>query len=65
MACVTFVSFAILINGVTSGFFRSSRGLRQGFPLSPYLFLLVAEGLSRALVDAKRRRIVQGIRVGR
>ena len=64
MTCVTFASFSILINGVASGFFRSSRGLRPGCPLSPRLFLPVAEGLNKALIDAKRRRTMQDIRVG-
>jgi hypothetical protein len=40
--CVNFVSFVVLINGATSNFLKSYRGLRQGFPLSPFLFLLVA-----------------------
>ena len=39
------VSFAILINGVSSPFFHVEQGLRQGFPLSPLVLLLVAEGL--------------------
>eukprot|EP00253_Pinus_taeda_P031803 PITA_31803 len=46
MACITSPSLSILINGSTSPFFHSERGLRQGCPLSPLLFLLVMEGLS-------------------
>lgn len=47
MNCITYVSFVILINCVVSPFFRLERRLRKGCPLSPLLFLLVAEGLSR------------------
>ena len=46
MSCNTTVSFSVLINGAASPFFHVERGLMQGFPLSPLLFLLVAEGLS-------------------
>jgi hypothetical protein len=49
MACISSVSFVVLINGATSPFFISERGLWQGCPLSPLLFLLVAKGLSRAI----------------
>ena len=62
-ACITTASFAVLINGATSHFFHSERGLRQGCPLSPLLFLLVAEGLSRALLDAKRRGFLKESRL--
>ncbi|WKA01914.1 hypothetical protein VitviT2T_020163 [Vitis vinifera] len=62
--CCSTASFSLLINGSPSSFFRSSRGLRQGNPLSPYLFLLAMEALSQLLSRARNGNFISGFRVG-
>jgi exonuclease III len=64
-ACTSTVRFSVLVNGSPTGFFESSRGLRQGDPLSPLLFLLIMEVLSRMLRSSVEKGFIRGFQVGR
>ncbi|CAN6724151.1 unnamed protein product [Malus baccata var. baccata] len=61
--CISFVSFSVLINGTPTGFFRPNRGLRQGDPLSPYLFLLCTEGFSMLIRRGLERGALHGFKI--
>ena len=63
--CLSSVSYAILVNGYAKGWVKASRGLRQGDPLSPFLFTIVADVLSRMLLKAEERSVLEGFKVGK
>ncbi|XP_035551721.1 uncharacterized protein LOC118349890 [Juglans regia] len=63
MMCVRTPTFSILINGSPTGLIVPSRGLRQGDPISPYLFLLCTEGLISLLREAERTNVVTGLQI--
>ena len=65
MMCINTASYSVLINGEQCGFFQVSRGIRQGDSLSPYIFLLCAEGLSFLLKKAVRERRITGVAASR
>ena len=65
MKCVTTASFSILFNGERLQEFKPTRGIRQGDPISPYLFLLCAEGLSCVLKGVGADQSVNGIQIAR
>lgn len=58
--CMTSTSFVLLGNGVLRRFFKASRGLRQGDPLSPLLFIVVMEALKRLLLRAREMELLRG-----
>ncbi|WMV13963.1 hypothetical protein MTR67_007348 [Solanum verrucosum] len=57
--------FSVLINGNPAGFFQTQRGLRQGDPLSPFLFLITMEGLNNMIKAANLRGWLRGFDVAR
>ena len=65
MECITTVSYSILVNGEPKGLLRPSRGLRQGDPLLPYLFLFCAKGLNVLLREAALRGEIHGFSICR
>ena len=65
MMCISSVSYSVLINGEQCGFFGASCVIRQGDSLSPYLFLLCAEGLSHMLRKAVLARRIFGVAASR
>ena len=63
--CISSVTFKILVNGGKTDKFRPSRGLRQGDPLSPYLFILGQEILPRMLDHRLRQSNIKGIKTSK
>jgi hypothetical protein len=63
MECVTSVSYRFRVNGDLTDVVYPGRGLRQGDPISPYLFLLCAEGFSALLNKAEDEGLICGIKL--
>ena len=65
MRCVTSVRYVVKVNGELTDSFFPTRGIRQGDPISPYLFLLCVEGLSCLLQQKEASGHLKSIRNGR
>lgn len=62
-ACVEESKYSVLVNGSPKPPIATSRGLRQGDPLSPFIFTMVGESLNRFVIKAKELGIVRGFEV--
>ncbi|CAM8943972.1 unnamed protein product [Rhodiola kirilowii] len=65
MMCVQSVTYRVKTNENISDLIKPSRGLRQGDPISPYLFLLCAEWLSYAMVKYQEKGLIRGVKISR
>lgn len=63
--CVSTVNYSVLFDGADLGPIVPQRGLRQGDPLSPYLFIMVLEGLSAMIRKEQSRGNIHGVVVSR
>jgi hypothetical protein len=65
MLCVSSVTYSVLVNQEKVGPIFPGRGLRQGDPLSPYLFILVTEGLSTLIKKSTAKGDIHGVKICR
>lgn len=65
MMCVTSMHYTVLVNYYRVEPIKAGRGLRQGDPLSPYIFILISEGLSTLIKGSVVRGDIHGIQICR
>lgn len=63
--CITTVTYRIMINGEQSRSIKPQRGLRQGDPISPYLYILCTEGLSRLIKQNIQNKRIHGFKASK
>lgn len=61
--CISMPKISLLINGTREGFFEISHGIRQGDPLSPFLYVIMAEALGRSLTKVHLEGKILGDKV--
>jgi hypothetical protein len=61
MECVMTPTYSVLLNGIRSGYIKPTRGIHQGDPLSPYLFLICVEGLTSLLRKSENEGLIHGL----
>ena len=64
-ACLNSAFASVLVNGSPTKEFKLEKGLRQGDPLSPLLFILAVEALNVAILEAKDKKLFCGVEVGK
>lgn len=65
MLCVSTISYTILINGAPNGYIHPTRGIRQGDPISPFMFLICSKGLHGLLTQLAVRGDIHGFSISR
>ena len=63
MQCISKATYSVLINGEPYGHIKSTRGMRQGDPLSPYLFLLCTKGFYGLLKKAEENGDIRDVSI--
>lgn len=61
--CLSTARFIVLVNGSPSSDYAMERGVRQGDPLSPFLFLIAVEGLKCLLQKATELGLIEAVRL--
>lgn len=61
--CLKSPTFSVLVNGSPTKEFGMGRGIRQGDPLSPFIFLILIEGLNIVMKEACTKGIFKGMRI--
>lgn len=63
MKCITTVSYIILLNGRPSTKLKPQRGIRQGDPLSPYMFIICVNVFSALISKAQKDKRITGVKI--